>query len=148
MDNVVGEFAISIDQVADYEFRVRFDKENYPELRMDEPGPLGRDTAPNPSRVLAAAIGNCLCASFQFCARKHGVKPSSIQAEVKVEIVRNESRRLRVGRVRVVIDPRLEAADLEKAKACRALFEDFCTVTQSIRDGVEVDVSVRGMDAG
>jgi uncharacterized OsmC-like protein len=51
--------------------------------------------------VLAAAIGNCLSASLVFCAaRKAGVKLSRVSAEVKVQIVRNENKRLRVGRWR------------------------------------------------
>ena len=59
MSEVVGEFSLSIDQVDNYEFRVNFDKENLPALTIDEPAPLGREAGPNPSRVLASAIGSC-----------------------------------------------------------------------------------------
>ena len=63
MSDPVSEFGLRIEQVDGYEFRVRFDKEHYPEMRLDEPAPLGHDRAPNPARILAAAIGNCLAAS-------------------------------------------------------------------------------------
>lgn len=53
----VDEFAITVEQVEDYEFRVQFDKPQFPECRLDEPVPIGRDTAPNAARVLSAAIG-------------------------------------------------------------------------------------------
>lgn len=144
---MVNELTVGIDQVQDYQFRVRFDKPHYPELLMDEPPPLGRDQGPNAARVLAAAIGNCLCASLVFCAgRKAGLKLERVRAEVKVQIVRNENKRLRVGKVAVVIDPGLEPEAREQLAACLGLFEDFCTVTQSIRQGVEVEVAVKGFE--
>ena len=145
MPEPVHEFTIHIDQVRDYEFRVRFDKANLAELTLDEPPPLGRDAGPNPSRILAAAIGNCLTASLLFCARKHKVSVESLRAEVKTQIVRNEQKRLRVGRVKVTIEAGVPEAEKEAARRCLPLFEDFCTVTQSIRDGIEVDVTVKGV---
>ena len=54
----VSEFVLQVEQVEGFAFRVRFDKEEYPDLQMDEPAPLGRDAAPNPARILAAAIGS------------------------------------------------------------------------------------------
>ncbi len=145
---VVSEFAIRIEQIQDYEFRVRFDKPQHADLVLDEPPPLGRDAGPNPARVLAAAIADCLCASLVFCAhRKLGLRLTHAGAEVKVQIVRNENKRLRIGRVEVVIDPGLEAEDLEKLRPCLGVFEDFCTVTQSIRQGLDVRVGVKGLQA-
>jgi uncharacterized OsmC-like protein len=148
MAETVNEFAISIDQIHDYEFRVRFDKEHMAELVGDEPSPLGRDAGPSPSRLLAAAIGNCLSSSLLFCARKARAEISGIHTDVKVKIVRNENKRLRVGEVEVTIEPRLADADKEKAMRCLNLFEDFCTVTQSIRAGIDVKVHVKGLDSG
>ena len=145
MPEPVHEFTIHIDQVRDYEFRVRFDKANLAELTLDEPPPLGRDAGPNPSRILAAAIGNCLTASLLFCARKQKVNVESLRAEVKTQIVRNEQKRLRVGRVQVTIGVGLPETDKEAARRCLPLFEDFCTVTQSIRDGIDVNVTVKGL---
>ena len=55
MSDAVSSFSISMEQVGSYEFRVKFDKEHYPELTMDEPAPLGKDTGPSPVRILAAA---------------------------------------------------------------------------------------------
>jgi uncharacterized OsmC-like protein len=147
MADIVNEFSISIEQVRDYEFRVRFDKEHLPELVVDEPPPLGRDAGPNPSRLLAAAIGNCLSASLLFCMRKSKADLAGIRTEVKVRIARNEHERLRVNSVEVLIDPDLADGDKDKVARCIGLFEDFCTVTQSIRDGIDVRVTVKGFEA-
>jgi uncharacterized OsmC-like protein len=146
MSEVVSQFSLGIDQVEDYQFRVKFDKEGLPDLVMDEPPPLGREKGPSPSRILAAAIGDCLSASLLFCARKAGVELGSIHTDVKVQIVRTENKRLRVGRVEVIIDPNLPEAEREKARRCLDLFEDFCTVTQSVRAGVDVAVTVKGLE--
>ena len=145
MSDVVSEFSISMEQIADFEFRVKFDGLHHPHLLMDEPPPLGHDAGPAAARVLAAAIGNCLSASFLFCSRRAGLVVGKIHTDVRVQIVRNEARRLRIGKVYVVVDPSLDEAEAEKSARCAAIFEDYCTVTQSIRKGIPVNVTVKGL---
>jgi len=48
---------------------------------------------------------------------------------------------MRIGKVSVVLNAPL-AADHEALAKCTSVFEDFCTVTQSIRAGIPVDVKV------
>jgi organic hydroperoxide reductase OsmC/OhrA len=139
----IRRFKISMDCVQDYRFRVRFDREQYADLEMDEPPPLGGDAAPNASRVLAAAIGNCLSASLLFCMRKARANVESLHTEVEVALSRNEKGRLRIGKIDVTIEPRLNDADRERSRRCLELFEDYCVVTQSVRGGIEVSVSIK-----
>jgi organic hydroperoxide reductase OsmC/OhrA len=139
----IRSFKISMDCVQDYRFRVRFDREQYADLEMDEPPPLGGDSAPNASRVLAAAIGNCLSASLLFCMRKARANVESLHTEVEVALSRNEKGRLRIAKIDVTIEPRLNDADRERSRRCLELFEDYCVVTQSVRGGIEVSVSVK-----
>lgn len=146
MGDVVTEFSVSIDQVDAFEFRVTFDKEHHQTLMLDEPPPLGKDAAPNAGRILAAAVGNCLSASLLFCAGRGGLKLSGIHTDVKVQISRNEQRRLRISKIDVAIDPRLAEPEQEAMLGCLEKFEEFCTVTQSVRQGIEVNVSVKGLD--
>lgn len=141
MSTAAGAFTIAIEQVKDYEFRVRFDKERQPELLLDEPPPLGQDAGPNPARVLAAAIGDCLAASLVFCLRRAKIAVQGLAAEVTVTMVRNEEKRLRIGAVDVRLHPKL-AENTEGYRACLDAFEDFCVVTQSVRKGLEVNVHV------
>jgi organic hydroperoxide reductase OsmC/OhrA len=137
-----SRFSLSMDQVQNYRFRVRFDREQFEELMLDEPRPLGEDSAPNASRILAAAVGNCLSASLLFCLQKARTKVTELHTDVTVEMTRNEKGRLRIGKIRVAIAPVLAAGDEAKLDRCRELFEDFCVVTQSVRHGVAVEVTV------
>jgi uncharacterized OsmC-like protein len=143
MNDVASRFSLRVEQIDGFEFRVKFDQEQFAPLLLDEPPPLGHDTAPNAARVLAAAIGNCLSASLVFCLKKAHVAASGVTANVNVEIVRNESRRLRVGKVDVTLHTNLAPDDPVLAK-CLGTFEDFCMVTQSVRRGIDVAVRVEG----
>ena len=141
MSEKVGEFALKIERLNDFELKVTFDKEHYAPLMMDEPAPLGKDSAPNPARILAAAIGDCLTASLLFCMKKSGAEVGAMTTDVKVELVRNDSNRLRVGVVEVTLHPKLLGDTAALAK-CLPTFEDFCVVTQSVREGLDVRVKV------
>jgi uncharacterized OsmC-like protein len=143
VSTVASRFSLRVEQIDGFEFRVKFDKEQFAPLLLDEPPPLGRDTAPNAARVLAAAIGNCLSASLVFCLKHAKVAVSGVTADVDVEIVRNESRRLRVGKVNVTLHTDL-APDDPALASCLSTFEDFCIVTQSVRQGIDVAVQVQG----
>lgn len=141
MSEPVGEFSLRVESVDGFEFRVRFDKEQYPELHMDEPPPLGQDRFPNPARVLAAAIGNCLAASLMFCMKRQKRPVRDVSADVRVRLVRNEAKRLRVGGVDVTLRADVDGG-MEALAPCLDVFEDFCVVTQSVRDGIDVAVKV------
>ena len=138
-----AQISIVIDQIQDYQFRVKFDKEQYPDLMMDEPPPVGGDTAPNASRLLAAAVGSCLSASLLFSARKVHAHIETIRASVKVWYARNETGRLRIGKIKVEIEPDFDGADAAKIERCLGIFEDYCVVTQSVRKGIDVSVEVK-----
>jgi organic hydroperoxide reductase OsmC/OhrA len=86
-------------------------------------------------------VGNCLAASLLFCLSKAKIAPQSLGAEVKVELVRNERKRLRVGKVEVTLRPGV-AAENEALLECLEMFEDFCVVTESVREGLDVRVNV------
>lgn len=133
---------ISMEMQEGYRFLVDFHQEGVPPLLMDEPPPLGEGAGPGASRVLAAAIANCLSASALFCLRKARIDVLGMRTTARASIARNEKGRLRVGRVDVTIEPLVAAADRPRMQRCLELFEDFCVVTQSVRSGVDVRVEV------
>ena len=134
---------LSLEQVSDYEFRLRFDDTDAPDLLTDEPAPLGHGTGPNPSRLLLAAVANCLSASLLFSLRKFKNDPGKIAAHARATLARNEHGRWRVQRIEVELAMGAAAGSLEHLDRLLAQFEDFCVVTESVRQGIEVQVSVR-----
>jgi len=148
MITLLSEFEVQIEQVRDYEFRVRLDKPQYADILLDAPAPVGRDEVPSPSRLLAAAMGHCLASGLLFCARKVGLTVGPIEAKLHMQLVRNERGFPRVGKVTVEIDPHIPESEREDAARCLAMFEDYCMVTASVREGVDVEVRVKGAASG
>ena len=135
------ELKVTVEQVEGLEFRVRFDWEEAGELLLDEPEPLGHRRGPNASRLLAAAVGNCLTASLAFCLQRSRAAVQGLTTTVTGQVVRNDKNRLRLGGfdVRIQLPAGVEGVALER---CLGMFEDFCTVTASIRQGIPVAVQV------
>jgi organic hydroperoxide reductase OsmC/OhrA len=136
-------FSLTLTQESDYVFRVAFDDTPIPELTTDEAAPLGSDRGPNPSRLLVAAVANCLSASLLFAMRKFKNTPGTLVTHARARMDRNAQGRLRVAHIGVSITLPEAAADYEKIEHLLAQFEDFCIVTESVRHGVAVDVQVR-----
>lgn len=128
-------------QQQDYQFEVSFGA-GVPALRADEPPPLGQGLGPSPVQLLAAAVGNCLSDSLLFALRKFRQKPEPIQCEVSCEVGRNDQGRLRVLAIRATLTLGVPAEALEHLERVLTSFEAYCTVTQSIAQGVPVQVSV------
>jgi organic hydroperoxide reductase OsmC/OhrA len=137
-----GRFTMELEQLEGYEFRVKFDWDQLPELIMDEPPPLGERGGPNASRLLAAAVANCLSASLLFCLSKQDPPAAAVKTRVTCRMVRNDKGRLRVGGIDVVLSVDQGLQDSARLNRCLGLFEDFCVVTASIREGVPVGVTV------
>jgi uncharacterized OsmC-like protein len=135
---------VSVRLTRGYEFETEFaDLPGSPTLHFDEPAPLGRGRTPNAAAVLGAAVGNCLAASFAFCLRKARIEPTELSAHVTTHIVRNEQGRHRIGSIDVEIVPEFAETTATRTERCEALFEDFCTVTASVRRGIPVHVTLK-----
>lgn len=136
-------FSVELEQQEGFEFRVRFDWPSVPELALDEPEPLGKRAGPNAARLVAAAVANCLSASLVFCLRsKFKQSPGPVRAMATGRLERNEQGRYRIGAIDVVISLSEKAGEMAHQERCMEQFEDFCIVTQSIRQGIPVSVTV------
>lgn len=139
-------FELSLEQVEDFEFRVRFDGTAIKDLATDESPPQGHDAGPNPARLLLAATANCLAASLLFALRKFRNTPGPLRAKARARMARNASGRWRIAGMDVDVQLADTAASLQHFERALAQFEDFCIVTQSVRAGVPVRVWVRDGD--
>ncbi len=131
-------FSIELEEVRNYLFDVDFGNSK---LVVDEPPPLGEGKGPNASKLLAAAVANCLSASLLFCLRKFRNEVEGMKTTARTTSTRNEKGRLRIGSIEVTI--RL-AANYDHLDRCLLQFEDFCVVTASVRQGIPVKVQVLG----
>lgn len=141
-----GRFTIHLEQREGYEINVRFDWKRAADLLMDEPPPLGETNGPNASRLLAAAAANCLSASLLYCLAKDDPPEHSLRAEATCILVRNERKRLRIGGLEVRLTAGRELTESKRFERCKTLFEDFCVVSASIRDGIPIAVSLLDED--
>ena len=127
-----------------YKFNVTFD-EIGGTLHTDEPKPVGRDEGPTASMMLSAAVGHCLASSLLFCLEKSRVKAKDIEADVITSTRRAEGGRWRIGDIKVNLKMDIAEGDKEKFERCKGMFQDFCVVSSSIRNGIPIDVNVERM---
>jgi len=132
---------VSLEQKNDFHFAVGFG-EGIPPLHTDEQPPLGKGAGPSPDQLLAAAVGNCMSASLLFALRKFKQSPEPLRTEVELATGRNAANRLRVQRIAVRITLGAPAASLQHLERALSQFEQFCTVGESVRQGIPVDVEV------
>ena len=138
-----GRFKIHLEQQEGFQIKVAFDWKRAADLIMDEPPPLGEQQGPNASRLLAAAAANCLSASLLYCVFKEEPPASCVRAEAVCVMVRNAKKRLRVGRLEVTLILEDVVIQAPRFARCKDLFEDFCVVSASIREGIPLRVTVR-----
>ena len=137
------EFRVEVAQEKDFTFWVDFGLDGVGDLVMDEPEPVGGGVGPNASRVLAAAIGNCLSASLLFCLRRSKAEVLGMRATVRGVRARNKEGRWRINEMEVEITPEVPEEHLKQLERCAEIFEDFCIISQSIRQGIPINVTVR-----
>ena len=125
-----------------YRFRVEFDVDGVPSLVVDEMKPIGKGFGPNPTRLLSAAVGHCLSSSLLYCLGKAKVKVRKLDTTVKADIERNKEGYLRIAGLDVQIHLEVEDEDKLRVPRCLSMFENYCTVTQSVRKGIEVKVNI------
>jgi uncharacterized OsmC-like protein len=135
-------FSLRLERVQNYEFKAHFDWDHLPPILLDESEPLGQRKGPNPSRLLAAAVGDCLSASLLFCLQKAKMEVKDIKTNVTGSLMRNEKGRLRIGKIDVAIMVNLQDGQYDRINRCLDLFEDYCIVTASVRKGIPINIVV------
>lgn len=135
------ENSVRLVQERDYRFRIEFG-EAIPVIYGDEPPPLGGGSGPSPVQLLAAAVGNCLSDSLLFALRKFKQSPEPIRCEIEANVGRNAENRLRVLGLHAKLTLGVPAAQLQHLDRVLATFETYCTVTQSVGQGIAITLEV------
>ncbi len=131
-----------------YRFSVEFDRGDLPHLTMDEPKPIGDGAGPDSIRLLSAAVGHCLSSSLIYTLKMALVKVQNLQTTVNLTMERSETGRQTVKRIAVQMNLQIDEAyreylaDARELKYALEFFENFCTVTQSVRKGINVEVNL------
>ena len=133
--------SVTITQHSDYRFLVDFGAE-IPPLQADEPAPLGAGEGPSPSQLLLAAVTNCLSASLFFALQKFKQDAGGIVATGTARIDRDKDNRLRVQEIVVTVRLGKGGGEIEHLDRILAQFEAYCTVTQSVRHGIPIAITV------
>ncbi len=132
---------VVLTQEKDFRFAISFGAD-LPVLFGDEGPPLGGGTGPSPEQLLAAAVGNCLSDSLFFAMKKFKQDPQGITTRVHSTVGRNAEGRLRVLGIAVQVSLGAPAASIDNLERILGQFEGFCTVAQSVGQGVPIDVAV------
>ena len=133
---------VTITRQSGYQFLVDFGP-HIATMLVDEPEPLGQGSGPAPNHMLLAAVANCLSASLVFALQKFKQDPGALKATATPEMGRNADKRLRIVGIHVKLELGRPAAELEHLDRVLAQFEDFCTVSMSVRQGMAIQVQVQ-----
>ncbi|MEO8021662.1 OsmC family protein [Polaromonas sp.] len=137
-DNLVQ---VSLVQQQDYRFDIQFGGV-IPVLTSDEPMPLGTGLGPSPVQLLSAAVGNCLSDSLLFALRKFKQAPEPMRCDITSQVGRNPEGRLRVLGMTAQLTLGVPAASLQHLDRVLEQFEAFCTVTQSVGQGIPITIEI------
>jgi organic hydroperoxide reductase OsmC/OhrA len=107
----------------------------------DEPDPVGDASGPATPALLGSALGHCLSAALLEMLRKSGVEVLGNETDAVVVVRPNEAGLPRIDHVDITIRPQI--AELTPAvQGCEDNFGCHCTVTCSVRKGIDVRVNV------
>ena len=134
---------VHLEQQEGFSFLVRFDETQTEALLTDESAPLGKGAGPNPSQLLLAALANCLSASLLFALRKFHNQPGRLRAEAVTRLERDPAGRWRIPKAWVELHLAEGAEQHQQLPRILEQFEQFCIVTQSVRAGIDVAVTVK-----
>ncbi len=125
-----------------YKFKAEFDVAGVPSLVVDELMPIGENAGPSPTLLISVAVGHCLSSSLLFCLQKARIKVNDLQTTIAANKEKNQEGYLRITSIEVKIQLSVNEEDKARVSRCLEIFENYCTVTQSVIQGIKVNVDV------
>ena len=108
----------------------------------DEPDPVGEASGPATPALLGSAIGHCLAASLLEALRGAGVDVPGFETDVTAVVKPNEDGLPRIDHVDVLLRPSVRKTDAG-AELRAGTFENHCTVSSSLKKGIDIRVRVQ-----
>jgi uncharacterized OsmC-like protein len=133
---------VELEKLQDYSFKIDFGHEGMEALITDEEAPIGKGAGPNPSMLLAAAMGNCLSSSLLFCLKRARAEVKGMKTRVNAKMTRNEKGRWRITEMEIELNAEVDKEYVSQIERCIALFEEFCIVSKSVEHGIPFKVKV------
>lgn len=143
-DQAERHFGVKLDFIEKFQFKSQAfegDLLHGAPVISDEPDPVGMNAGPSTPAMLAMAVGHCLSASLVETMRHAGIQIVSLTTQATSIVAPNAEGLPRIKRIDVSIVPVLER-DSRNIMRCIDVFENYCTVCQSIRPAIEVRVEV------
>jgi uncharacterized OsmC-like protein len=137
-------FRVDLEHTGGYQFTSQAhedDRRHGEPYVSDEPDPVGAASGPATPALLGSAIAHCLSASLLETLRHAHIPVQDFRAEVDAVVAPNEAGLPRIERVDVVLRPVLVTSS-PRSRRCEEVFENHCTVTASVTQGIPVNVSV------
>ncbi|MFO8018510.1 MAG: OsmC family protein [Promethearchaeia archaeon] len=115
-------------------------------IHMDEPESFhGTNKGPSPVEYFLLGIGGCMGSTFAFSCQKNGIEVQDISITIDGELTHREDREnlLQFEKIEGHIDfiPK-DAYDEKKIKQSIREFQKYCVLSNSIRQGIPLDVNV------
>jgi len=114
------------------------DSKALPAIRIDYSGLPPAERGGTASQLLCASAAFCVAATFATALAGRGATINSMTARGVLEQDRDESRRLKVARIRVEVEVDVEPKDIETFEKCRRIMRHGCLVGYSLQQGIEV----------
>jgi organic hydroperoxide reductase OsmC/OhrA len=138
------EFRVDLQHVEGFQFRSQASEEDRnhgsPYL-SDEPDPVGAASGPSTPALLASAIGHCLSSSLLDTLLHARIPIEDFRTEATAVVIPNAAGQPRIHHVEVVLRPTL-LEPTPRTGRCEEVFQKHCTITSSVREGIDVQVRV------
>jgi len=133
---------VVLDYTKDLHFKAS--ARNFKDFNIDEPASFhGTDLGPSAVEYLLIGIGGCLGTTFIYCLQKNNIELETFEVVVEGELSRTGPKML-LRLVNVDVDmkftPKEASSDVE-INRCMKEFTEYCIVTNSIAEGVNVNVN-------
>lgn len=137
-------FDIHMKHVERFRFSTQASEEGLPHgvpFASDEPDPVGDNAGPATPALLATAVAHCLSASLLETSRKAHIEVLAMETSATAVVIPNAEGNPRIARIEVLISPLL-ANDNPRKQRCEDVFQNYCTVSSSLKPAIAIDVRV------